>query len=59
MRSAGVLVHSFSFFLEGVGALGIGRTLRVGEPVGRHDGWLGGMRERMGFGVGFGVGLGV
>jgi hypothetical protein len=33
---------SFSFFWE------MGRTLRVGEPVGRHDGWLGAMRERVG-----------
>jgi hypothetical protein len=32
--------------------LGMGRTLRVGEPVGRHGGWLGAMRESVGFGVG-------
>jgi hypothetical protein len=37
---------SFSFFWE------MGRTLRVGEPVGRHGGWLGAMRESVGFGVG-------
>jgi hypothetical protein len=42
MRLAAFL---FCFFLEDL--LG-GRTLRVGEPVGRHDGWL---RESVGFGV--------
>ena len=39
----GTFVLLFLFWEDG----SEGRTLRVGEPVGRHVGWLGGMRERV------------